>query len=547
MIVHAPTDLKTQDGNMSHGSTWVPLNYGDLYSNCSSNWYSGNSSRFMLDAQYDLQHCHPMLQAPLKLGALDPAWANCFHSIGIYDPPRALRPANTLAPAPTEDSKSANVVAPSPGSQAAQRTPSPTPPASTLTRGIATDSTAPSAELDRPQSATDPVSADPNAENSTVVTALKPFIDPASAKTSFTSDPISDRNPDFADPNPTNDPASAKNPNANDPKSYDGPGITASKLANDSRSKNPATNVHNEGHDPAVVVPHSTKHPVDPSRSYSSAQKPNRPLSNNNEKPYTASSVHAATLGQAPSATTSEGHSTQVPASHSSVDVINGSSLTVRHAQTPAASTHIALLDSSDYVSGTSTIHSIVPIATAASISYLAIGTSSVTITPSAAHLPAVPAVEKASPAGDQSLTINHTVVSLSSMTLYVGTSTISLSAEKLRNSSVVTVAAITTVLTDGNTGPAIGVSKLPYPSSGIAPTQRLGSFISNGLNGGSTLPGTSSHSNGTTATNSTRPINSATFFLGGATTANKLPDSGLLLMVTLLACYSMIVVISEA
>ena len=386
------------------------------------------------------------------------------------------------------------------------------------------------------------MSADPNAERSTVVAALELFIEPGPAKTSFTSDPISDRDPDFADLNPTNDPASAKNPDANDPKFYDGPDITASQLANDSRSKKLAINVHNEGHDPVVVVPQSTEHPVDPSGSYSSAKKPNRPFSSNNEKPYTASSVHAATLAQAPSATTSEGHSTQVPASHSSVDVINGSSLTVGHAQTPAAGTHIALLNASDYVSGTSTIHSIVPTATAASISYLAIG--SVTIIPSAAHLLAV---GKTSPAGDQSLTINQTVVSLSSMTLYIGTSTISLGAEKLRLSSMVTVAAIATVLTDGSTGPAVGVSKLPYPSSGIAPTQRLGSFVSNGLHSGSTMPGTSSHSNGTTATNSTRPSNSATVFLGGATTANKLPDSVLLLMATLPACFSIIVVFFEA
>lgn len=163
MIAHAPTDLKTRDGNYSHSNALVPINYADNYSNCSSNWYSGTSSRILLDAQYDLQHCHPWLQAPPRLEALDPAWAKCFQGLHIPDPPRALTAADVLAITPMKDSNPLSVAAPSPGSQAAQPTRSPTSPASTPVPGGAADSKSARGIPDDPTPAKDPVSADPDA------------------------------------------------------------------------------------------------------------------------------------------------------------------------------------------------------------------------------------------------------------------------------------------------------------------------------------------------------------------------------------------------
>ncbi|KAF6224661.1 hypothetical protein HO173_012902 [Letharia columbiana] len=247
MIAHAPTDLKTRDGNYSHSNALVPINYADNYSNCSSNWYSGNSSRILLDAQYDLQHCHPWLQAPPRLEALDPAWANCFRSLDINDPPRALTAADFVAPTPLKHSVSLSVAAPSPGPQAAQPTPSPTPPPSTPAPGGAADSKSASGIPDHPTPAKDPVSADPIAETDAPVATLKHFIDPAPAQNSGPSDTSFNEESGVAAFKPSNDPATVDNSATTDagvvaPNPTDGPAST----------KDPGTSDPNVDYGPAI-------------------------------------------------------------------------------------------------------------------------------------------------------------------------------------------------------------------------------------------------------------------------------------------------------
>ncbi|KAF6237759.1 hypothetical protein HO173_003960 [Letharia columbiana] len=417
MIAHAPTDLKTRDDN---------------YSNCSSNWYSGNSSRILLDAQYDLQHCHPWLQAPPRLEALDPAWANCFRSLDINDPPRALTAADFVAPTPLKHSVSLSVAAPSPGPQAAQPTPSPTPPPSTPAPGGAADSKSASGIPDHPTPAKDPVSADPIAETDAPVATLKHFIDPAPAQNSATSDTNSNEDPGVAAfkpsndpatvdnsattdagvvaPNPTDGPASTKDPGTSDPNVDYGLAIVASESANGPGFPNLATSGPNGGKNSDVVVPQPAKHPADPSGSNSTDQQPNRPFPNTNGEPYTPPSVHAAAPVQAPFVTTVDGH-----------DNIEQSSLCHKWR----------------LVLGNSTI----PPRPSLTFLYFPVGGETMTL--SAAHLIAV---GKTFAAGDQGPTIDSEVVSLGSTALTIRTPTVPLGAENSSLPSVATIAADKTV-----------------------------------------------------------------------------------------------------
>ena len=323
--------------------------------------------------------------------ALDPAWANCFRSLDINDPPRALTAADFVAPTPLKHSVSLSVAAPSPGPQAAQPTPSPTPPPSTPAPGGAADSKSASGIPDHPTPAKDPVSADPIAETDAPVATLKHFIDPAPAQNSATSDTNSNEDPGVAAfkpsndpatvdnsattdagvvaPNPTDGPASTKDPGTSDPNVDYGLAIVASESANGPGFPNLATSGPNGGKNSDVVVPQPAKHPADPSGSNSTDQQPNRPFPNTNGEPYTPPSVHAAAPVQAPFVTTVDGHDNiEVPASHSSVVIVDSQLITAGYTPTIVSSTYIALHTNGDIVLGNPTIHSILPTATPASV-----------------------------------------------------------------------------------------------------------------------------------------------------------------------------------
>ena len=60
------------------------------------------------DQGNQLKHCYPQLEYPYKARAPEPEWANCESAsedgfYGVYDPPRALVSAKSMAPKPTLD------------------------------------------------------------------------------------------------------------------------------------------------------------------------------------------------------------------------------------------------------------------------------------------------------------------------------------------------------------------------------------------------------------------------------------------------------------
>lgn len=280
-----------------------------------------------------------------------------------------------------------------------------------------------------------PATGDTNSNEDPGVAAFKPSNDPATANNSATS------GAGVVAPKPTDDPASTKDPGTSDPNIDYGPAIVAEPEKGPG-FPNLATSGPNGGKNSDVVVPQPANHPADPSGSHSTDQQPSKPLPNTNGEPYTSPSVHAAAPVQAPFVTAVDSHdNVQVPEYLSSVVIVDSPSFTAGYTPTIVSSTYIALHTNGDIVLGNSTIHSILPTATSASVLYFTLGGETMTL--SAAHLIAV---GKTFAAGDQGPTIDSKVVSLGSTALAIRTPTVPLGAESSSLPSVATIAADKTV-----------------------------------------------------------------------------------------------------
>ena len=121
-ISYSQNELRT----FSEGKFGV-FNFADLYSNCTTQTAPPVASqpdctdspgahtclslldKVQSDQDNQLKHCYPQLEYPYKVRALEPEWANCESAsedrfYGVYDPPRALVSAESMAPKPTLDS-----------------------------------------------------------------------------------------------------------------------------------------------------------------------------------------------------------------------------------------------------------------------------------------------------------------------------------------------------------------------------------------------------------------------------------------------------------
>ncbi len=85
-------------------TVWNTINYEDFYSNCSvvAVNITDDSVPAGDQSEYFSKHCFPELQASPKLTYWHGEWGHCREKISIFDPPRALVPANALV-APAAD------------------------------------------------------------------------------------------------------------------------------------------------------------------------------------------------------------------------------------------------------------------------------------------------------------------------------------------------------------------------------------------------------------------------------------------------------------
>ena len=126
---YAPSEIKSYVTGDSFG-TADPINYADLWSNCTSRDASYREPTNSCDTvvynvnaacstQQDealardlseKKHCYPLLEYPVSLGKIHTAWATCHsgqfgaYFPSIFDPPRTLAPARAVGPVPTTDS-----------------------------------------------------------------------------------------------------------------------------------------------------------------------------------------------------------------------------------------------------------------------------------------------------------------------------------------------------------------------------------------------------------------------------------------------------------
>ena len=143
----APKDMTTFSNLREGGYTYKTINFATLYSNCSEQYsYSSatdppcantiTTEEASCDTQIAIiansalsvqEHCYPQLSFPAttRLQGLNSAWAQCDMGnvdtsiIGVFDPPRALRPGTAMvAPAPTKAAGVPNVPVAAPASQA---------------------------------------------------------------------------------------------------------------------------------------------------------------------------------------------------------------------------------------------------------------------------------------------------------------------------------------------------------------------------------------------------------------------------------------------
>ena len=127
----APKDVTTFSNHQEGGYTYKTIDYATLWSNCSERYtYSSVSgppcaktitteeascdtqiSTIGKEALFWREHCYPQLSFPptARLQGINTAWKQCDMGnvdtsiIGVFDPPRALRPGTAMvAPAPTQ-------------------------------------------------------------------------------------------------------------------------------------------------------------------------------------------------------------------------------------------------------------------------------------------------------------------------------------------------------------------------------------------------------------------------------------------------------------
>ncbi len=95
---------KTIKSSIIQTTVWNTINYEDFYSNCSvvAVNITDDSVPAGDQSEYFSKHCFPELQASPKLTYWHGEWGHCREKISIFDPPRALAPANALV-APAAD------------------------------------------------------------------------------------------------------------------------------------------------------------------------------------------------------------------------------------------------------------------------------------------------------------------------------------------------------------------------------------------------------------------------------------------------------------
>ena len=128
-IPYGPSELSTL-----WSTDQGPLNYADLYSNCSelaasisrtfvcqsdgANTTPDCSSQLSANITYNdvlSKHCFPRLEFPTRLTSYHPNWASCFVDHidrFIYDPPRTLEPAHAMVTSPIKGDDSTISAAP---------------------------------------------------------------------------------------------------------------------------------------------------------------------------------------------------------------------------------------------------------------------------------------------------------------------------------------------------------------------------------------------------------------------------------------------------
>ena len=374
----------------------APLNYSDLFSNCTgrepsesysepecasqSDTVAGNPYGSSCQAQVntlanqeslDQVHCYPYLYYPTtKIRYLDPAWSTCnvLRYEPVFDPPRTLEPASAMAPGPTVDPGQSETAAPAPIANA---------PIASKTDPPTKDDPAQDAPAKDPP-AKDPPSSDPPAKDSSAQDASSngppandlPANDPQAKEDPPTKyDPPTKGPPannSQTDP-PQSDNQQANNPQANDsPASHSTPDSNTNPNPNDgSPSENGQTGDPKEHSDPSVEVLNPGGDPIsiiaDPvaSPSMSDGQGNDLPLSKhpsptmiNNDS--AMGSFHVFV----------DGHIIKL-ATSPDVVFVDGQDVTRAGPTIHVSSTPIALHSNGDLIIGLSTIHTFFPSPTA--------------------------------------------------------------------------------------------------------------------------------------------------------------------------------------
>ena len=174
-VAYAPSDLSTLVATPTYDVK--KINYADLFTNC-----TGDASYFATQSDpYFLQkHCFPSLTYPTTgLQSIDPAWANCdtdYLVLNFINDPRALLPAPTLGPGPSEDPIATTSASPAPSIP--PPVPSRTDPPSGSSSVSNPGDNTPETPVTDPHSLGDPLPANPQPESGVANGSEEPSITP---------------------------------------------------------------------------------------------------------------------------------------------------------------------------------------------------------------------------------------------------------------------------------------------------------------------------------------------------------------------------------
>ena len=344
------------------------INYGDLYSNCTSRpanyTYSSacdgsaascSSAQSVVLSQYldDTKHCYPELKYPDGLQAYRSSWSTCDsangggHLLALFDPPRALIAGGALAGAtatqiPETPASAAPVsLPPQPGPS---QTPPPTTPPARSGPGNDPGGQAPADSK--------PADPSPQAEVSSGSSAAN-----SAAASSKSADPNS-RNSALVNDGSENDPSSqnAKSSNQNADPSKQNAGTT-SPDDNASADSQPVPTAAQAPDQQASVAPASSGMAI------------NLPFSQQNAPNSSPKTNDSPTTPAAPSIqpTTIQGYIIESAPAPSAV-LIDGQTVSYGGSTVQIAGTPVALRLNGNLAIGSSTISAFYPTAAAASI-----------------------------------------------------------------------------------------------------------------------------------------------------------------------------------